>query len=127
MGANDPNPYTATIDWGDGSTTAGTISYDTTNDTFDVSGNHTYAEAGFYPVATTIVHDTAPGVTVDTSADIEDAPISLVAQGTGGVAGVSPATLTALLSDANPDATAGDYTATITWGDGSTTSASVAR
>src|SRR5262249_56435872 len=36
--------YTATITWGDGSTTSGTIT--STGSVFSVSGTHTYAEEG---------------------------------------------------------------------------------
>jgi uncharacterized protein (TIGR03118 family) len=44
--------FLATINWGDGTTTAGTISEDA-NDTFYVTGTHTYTKAGaFTPIVT---------------------------------------------------------------------------
>jgi len=46
-----PANFTATINWGDGSTTAGTI---TGPSPFSVSGNHTYAGAGPYSVSVNI-------------------------------------------------------------------------
>ena len=59
--SNDPGPqslsnYSATVTWGDGTTTAGTI---TTTDPsvagqFDVAAAHTYAEEGNYTVRATV-------------------------------------------------------------------------
>jgi hypothetical protein len=46
--------YTATIDWGDGSTSAGTI---TGAGTLTVRGSHTYADAGLDAVSVQISHD----------------------------------------------------------------------
>jgi hypothetical protein len=56
--------YTATIDWGDGSTSTGTMSG--SNGAFTVSGKHTYAAAGTYTVTTT-VSDAATGFTLATA------------------------------------------------------------
>src|SRR5260370_413401 len=46
--------YSATISWGDGSSSAGTITGGT--GTFSVAGAHTYATTGIFPITTTI-HD----------------------------------------------------------------------
>jgi PKD repeat protein len=43
----DPSDYTATIDWGDGTSTPGTIVPNGTG--FDVTGNHTYSGANLGP------------------------------------------------------------------------------
>ncbi len=52
--ANLPaSDFTATIDWGDGNTTAGTITQDA-NGTYDVTGDQAYAENGTYTVSLTI-------------------------------------------------------------------------
>ena len=125
--ANGSNPYTATIDWGDGSTTTGTITYVPASNTFLILGSHTYDSAGTYSVVTSVTHSPNPPVSAESDADIVAAPLSLVAQTSGGVEGVTPTTLSGLFSDGNPTSTASDYTATITWGDGNTTSANVAR
>ena len=45
--------YTATVNWGDGTTTAGTITANTSGG-FDVAGAHTYAEEGYSFVTLTI-------------------------------------------------------------------------
>ncbi|HEU5144833.1 MAG TPA: ExeM/NucH family extracellular endonuclease, partial [Dermatophilaceae bacterium] len=46
--ADELDAHTATIDWGDGTTSAGTISGDT------VTGSHTYAAAGIHTVTVTV-------------------------------------------------------------------------
>src|SRR5207237_2398188 len=46
--------YTAVITWGDGSTAAGII---TSTGTLTVSGAHTYADPGSYPVSVQISHN----------------------------------------------------------------------
>jgi hypothetical protein len=67
--ASDPsgtvaNHYSATISWGDTGTSAGTITYDSGTGTFTVSGTHTYATAGNYPVSVTVLHETADPLTI---------------------------------------------------------------
>jgi uncharacterized repeat protein (TIGR01451 family) len=52
-GVHAANYYTATINWGDGSTSAGTITKSGT--TFTVKGSHTYAANGSHTVSTTVV------------------------------------------------------------------------
>jgi len=55
----DSNPdgklgdYTATIDWGDGTTSSGTVSADAVSG-LDVSGGHTYSSPGSKTVKVTI-------------------------------------------------------------------------
>ncbi len=44
LGANDPSQYSATIDWGDGQTSAGTIVLNP-DGSFSVQGSHTYTGA----------------------------------------------------------------------------------
>jgi hypothetical protein len=51
----NPSSYDATIDWGDGSSSAGTIS-DSGAGTFTVSGSHTYTSAGSATVSVHISH-----------------------------------------------------------------------
>ncbi|MBE7163630.1 MAG: PKD domain-containing protein, partial [Williamsia herbipolensis] len=45
--------YSATIDWGDGTTSAGTLSAGQLN-SYSVRGSHTYAKPGWYRVAVTV-------------------------------------------------------------------------
>ncbi|OYV96589.1 MAG: hypothetical protein B7Z73_00450, partial [Planctomycetia bacterium 21-64-5] len=70
-GAEATSDYSATIVWGDGHTSAGTISGPDGNGVFTVSGTNTYADVGSFTATVTIADDTAPTVTVT-------APITLM-------------------------------------------------
>ena len=118
--------FTATIDWGDGSaTTSGSVSGPDTNGVFTVSSTtgHTYAEEGSHTITVTVTDTTnnTTGSATDT-ASIADAPLTAgtVTVG-GGVEGVTPATLSATFTDANPNGSPADFTATVNWGDGTQT------
>src|SRR5205823_12554081 len=67
--------YSASISWGDGSTSAGTISGSGGN--FTVSGSHTYAEEGSFIVKVTIsdVDNSTNGATTSSTAKVADAPL----------------------------------------------------
>jgi VCBS repeat-containing protein len=52
-GSDLPGDYSATIDWGDGQTSAGTISGNGFGN-FDVFGDHLYADTGFYSARVTV-------------------------------------------------------------------------
>jgi hypothetical protein len=81
-GAEALSKYAAAIDWGDGSTSPGTISYSgtlgSTTGVFTIQGSHEYAEEGAYPVAATISHDSTlanpPLVSASSQVVIADAP-----------------------------------------------------
>jgi Ca2+-binding RTX toxin-like protein len=56
--------HAATIDWGDNSTTAGTVTQDDGSGT--VSGTHAYTNGGIYTVTITLTGDHSPGVQAET-------------------------------------------------------------
>ena len=76
----DPNTtatasaYSATINWGDGNSSAGTVAGG--NGNFTVTGNHAYAVTGAYPIAVTITSaaNNLGSSTVNDSAAITAAP-----------------------------------------------------
>ena len=113
--------FTATIHWGDGSS-SGTVTY--SNGTYSVSGSHTYAEEGTYAVTVDVADAggstlTGIGKTTVAVADgaLTDASAPTAASATEGA---STGTLTvAAFTDANSGDHHGDFTATIHWGDGS--------
>jgi PKD repeat protein len=124
----DANPlattadFTATIDWGDSSLTAGTVSGGAGS--FTVTGSHQYAEEGNHTVTVTVLDDGGSTTGASGSAIVNDAPLS----STCAIAANSPqafsgATLT--FTDANPGGTLSDFTATIDWGDTNVTSGTV--
>src|SRR6202022_2190425 len=61
--AGTPSDFSAAIDWGDGSSSAGAITGGPGNAPYTVSGNHTYTTPGFYMISTTI-NDHGSSVTV---------------------------------------------------------------
>lgn len=72
-GAEDPavpGHYAATIKWGDGSTSPGTITYDAKKNTFSVAGAHAYQTTGSFTVTVSIVHNALPAVTVNDVAKV---------------------------------------------------------
>ncbi|OYV94968.1 MAG: hypothetical protein B7Z73_02610 [Planctomycetia bacterium 21-64-5] len=67
--------YSATIDWGDGNSTTGTVVAD--GGGFSVEGNHTYADAGSYALNVTVNHDQAPAAAAQATATIAVVPITV--------------------------------------------------
>jgi hypothetical protein len=64
--------YTVSINWGNGTTTAGTVR-PTGNNTFSVFGGVTYAQAGTYTVSITITDSSGASTTVTTTILVADA------------------------------------------------------
>ncbi len=124
--------FTATISWGDGSvstasTSDGSICPDTNGlGGWDVNGTHTYDEGT--DTITVVVTPTAnPSQTFTKMSTVTVADGALTGASTfNGTAtvGVPFERVVATFSDANPAATAADFSATITWGD-ATSSAGV--
>ncbi len=113
----------ASINWGDGtSASVGTASLN--GSTLSVTGSHTYAEEGSYALTVTVTDGTLMAKTSNFSATVSDAALTLeqfaarrVSHLTAGVA--------AQFIDADPAGTVSDYTATVTWGDGTTSTLTV--
>src|ERR1700720_1458928 len=118
-GHTDGSDFTVNIDWGDGTTTAGTPSG--SGGSFTVTGSHTYATAGNFTITTFMnddTPDTASGVAT-TQADIGFGGTEVFSAAQETVA-VPTGTTVATFAD-NAGLTSADYTATIDWGDGTTT------
>jgi hypothetical protein len=115
--------YSATINWGDGSTSAGTIAG--SGGSFTVTGSHKYAEEGSYSVTVTINDpDTASNTaTVTDTATVADA--ALHATGVTASSRITFGGTVATFGDDDPAGTVSDYTASIDWGDGKTTSGTI--
>jgi len=123
--ANVASDFGATVDWGDGTTTSGTISG--SNGSYTVSGSHTYTAPGPYTVTTTFADD-APGTataTATTTATVRT--LSGVMALTNAKEGTAlPNTTTvAVFTDSDSADTANQFTASINWGDSSTTAGTV--
>jgi hypothetical protein len=127
----DPNvnaiasEFTAVIDWGDGHTSAGTVTKTGVNTIsgsfFAVSGSHTYAEESTPTVKVTINDLGGSSATASAAAKVNDANVTITLKDPGAVEGRAlNNAVVATFTDADPGATAGDYLALISWGDGTT-------
>jgi RHS repeat-associated protein len=108
--------YTASIDWGDGSLTAGAITGLGSNQ-FVVSGQHAYAEENSYTVKV-VAYDHGASVSLTGTAVVDDAPLTGGGVGFDAVEGSSFAGLQVATFTDTGIGTASDFTATINWGDG---------
>ncbi len=122
--------YTATINWGDSSSGAGTVTAvpSTGTPAFAVAGSHAYAAGGNYNVSVTVTDSGGSSVVLTgTTATIAAAPAAgSMTSATGGTIinwpaeGLLQAQITlATLTDPDSATDAAGYTATINWGDGS--------
>jgi hypothetical protein len=123
----DPNPtlgdFSATINWGDGTSSAGTILANGTS--FTVAGTHAYASEGSFTITLTIKDVGGSQTTATATASVADAPLTASATNVAPVEGSSFSGGVATFSDADPNAVVGDFTATITWGDGNTSAGTI--
>ncbi|HWB09164.1 MAG TPA: TIGR03118 family protein [Pirellulales bacterium] len=115
--------YTATILWGDGATTAGTVSFSAGK--FSVAGSHTYLEEGTNSVTVKVNDVDGANASVVSTAKVADAPLSGTHLSIAATLGATFSGTVASFSDANPNGTASDFTATIDWGDGATTAGTI--
>lgn len=119
--------FTASIDWGDGTpVTAGTIAESSA--AFVVLGQHTYTDEGSFTVTVTIA-DQPPGTGSATAVDTATVTEADALSGSPTVfsvpAGVSFTRTVATFADGLTSAVAGDFVATIDWGDATTSAGTV--
>jgi hypothetical protein len=118
--------FTASITWGDGTTSAGTISG--SNGSFSVTGGHTYADEGSFPLSVAITRSadktaiTSAGTIAVAEADVLT-PHAATITGTAGQA-LNNVTV-ATFSNSDTASPASDFTASIAWGDGTTSAGTV--
>jgi hypothetical protein len=118
--------FTAVIDWGDGTATAGTISGG--SGAFTVTGQHTYADEGIFTLSIT-VSENSPGTATSTSSASATVSEGDALSGTPVVfntlVGVPFTGVVADFTNTNTASTAGGFTATINWGDAVVTTGTV--
>jgi parallel beta-helix repeat protein len=111
-------PYTATIDWGDGSPLSEATVTPEAGNTCTISGTHTYADVGKY---TLTVHATATSgarSTGTSTVTVADAPLTVTGKAISDTAGTAFSGVVATMTDAGGLEPAA-YTVSIDWGDGS--------
>jgi hypothetical protein len=121
-----PAGFSATIDWGDGTTSNGTVASTGTGSFFILAG-HTYATAGSFTIGLAV---TGPGntkATATTTATVTSTsnnggPTNLVANPVKAVANQAfTNVILGTFTDSDPNANPADFTAAIDWGDGIST------
>jgi hypothetical protein len=119
----DPAHYAATIDWGDGTTTAGTIA-PAIGGGFVVNGSHRFADAGAKQMTVVVTNPSLDRRTVSSRANVADAPLTPSGITVSATEGALFKGEIATFSDAG-EGNVGDFTATISWGGGSTSAGTV--
>lgn len=111
--ASGPAP---TIDWRDSTQSPGTCtaSHQGVN-----TGPHTYAEEGSYAAVANYPSFSNGTQSAPFQVQVADAALNATSSTVTATAGVPFSGVVAHFSDADPDGTTADYTATIGWGDGS--------
>jgi hypothetical protein len=113
--------FAAVVNWGDGATFAGTVTG--ASGSFTVAAGHTYADEGSFPLSATITRTadkaaiTPTGTVVAANADVLT-PHAVTIIGTANQV-LNNATV-ATFTDSYTANVAGDFTASINWGDGTT-------
>jgi hypothetical protein len=109
--------FSASINWGGGNPTAGSI-VALPGGGFAVQGSHSFAEEGTQPIQVTISDDGGSQATATAAVQVADAPLSATGVTLAATEGMAASGVVATFSDADPGAVAGDFHATINWGDG---------
>jgi Hint domain/Bacterial Ig-like domain len=131
---SDPNitdtasSFAATVNWGDGTTETGTVTGANGSFAIAVPGStHFYADESTDSATVTITRTVDDAQLVLTgTVTVTDAPLSATGTTVSGTEGVAISNATvATFTDANVRATASNFTATIDWGDGTSTSGTV--
>ncbi len=116
--------FTASITWGDNHTSAGTVVASSTPGRFDITGTNLYLTTGKYSPVVQVQDNSGQSVTITSTAFVAApvlTPIGTTATFFAGVQPSAPVVIGSFL-DSNPNAVPGNFTATITWGNGQTSS-----
>ncbi len=116
--------FTATINWGDGTplTSGSDVTLSPAGrsamNTYNLSASHTYARAGKFPLIVTIDHALGARVVAENLAIVTSDPLTVVGRKLTTTSGWVSSLSVATFSDSTSTGRAGDYRASINWGDG---------
>jgi len=122
-----PTDFTASINWGDSQVSAGTIT--SKNGYFYVSGTTAYRAEGSFPVTVTITGKLGgASQTIAGNASVADAPITITPAIIIGYPNTDLTDISVLtFTDADPRGQLSDFSASIDWGDGETSAATITK
>src|SRR5262249_40080609 len=115
-GIEDLSHYSATIDWGDGTSSAGNIIRDGSQ--LRVAGAHAYAMHGDYTVHVSISDDGGPPATADSTVHVHDAGLFTNRTYLRQTVDREFTQTVASFRDRNAMGDGSSFSATIQWGDG---------
>ena len=95
--------YMATITWGDGSTSAGTVVANAAGE-FNVDGSHAYAARGKYHTNVAVTETDGGAAHAGSVVVVQDAPITATGKDISGIAGLAFQGVVATYTDADPRA-----------------------
>jgi hypothetical protein len=115
--------FTATIDWGDGSQSAGVISGSAGS--FSVSGTHTFAETGTYPTTVSIANSDGENALPAGQAKVADALLTSAGNNFSASVNLAFSGKVASFTDANTSPKLADFSASVSWGDGASSTGTI--
>ena len=125
----DPNglsgSYTPLIQWGDGTSSLGTAVANGQGG-FWIEGSHVYAEDGSYRIAVSVTDSGGSQASAAATTYVADAPLTASGLLFNTNVGASWSGVVARFSDLAANGVPSNYTATISWGDGTSTAGTVA-
>ena len=112
--------YSATINWGDGTTTGGLVVADPKGG-YDILGSHTYTVGEDQTLKVALTSTGGADVSGSSTATVAGAPVTGTAYPISTTEGALFSGTVAEFFDSDPEATTpSDYSASISWGDGTT-------
>jgi hypothetical protein len=117
--------YSATISWGDGSSSTGTVTGG--SGSFSVSAGHTYSEEGTDQVTVTVtdVDNASNSAAARSTATVADAALAASAACSATFSRSFSGTTATFVDGASPSGTLSDFSASINWGDGTTSAGTI--
>ena len=109
--------FTATVNWGDGTTTTPGVIAANGSGGFNVTGGHTYAREGIYGVSVQIADANQNFASATSAATVADAPLTATGKTINAVRGLAFTAVVANFTDADPNGSVADFSAVINWGD----------
>jgi streptogramin lyase len=130
--ATNPTNFSATINYGDGTSGPGTIMLvpgealpgTTGSVTYEVVGTHAYATVGAFAAEVTISTGTGSLAPVPVTIDALN-PLQVTGQDVDGTAGLRTNTLVAIFTDLDTTAMPDDFTAIVNWADGTSSAGNI--
>ena len=113
-------PYTAEVSWGDGTTTSAIVSFE--NGSGTIVATHSYADEGSFPVIVSVIDQNGTTGSAQATVSVSNAPPAVTLPNTINAEEGTAVTVTAIFTDLGVEDT---HTATIDWGDGTTSSGTV--